>query len=216
MVELQEMIFIRKIFSIIRTLIEDKNERVQTRISWHKEIKILKKKHLKNCKVLSDRNVLLSCLPKKGVVAEIGVDLGNFTKEILNISKVKKLVLIDIKLDKELDKKLQTFPKKKVDFVLNDSVKALKKFPDKTFDWIYIDTSHEYYQTKKELSISKNKVKRGGYICGHDYILFSYTEEMKYGVVKAVNEFCTEKNWEIAFLTLEPHGYYSFALREIS
>lgn len=131
MVKLQEMIFIRKIFSIIRTLIEDKNERVQTRISWRKEIKILKKKHLKNCKVLSDRNVLLSCLPKKGVVAEIGVDLGNFSKEILNISKVKKLVLIDIKLDKELDKSFKLFQKRRLILFLTILLKLLKNFQTK-------------------------------------------------------------------------------------
>jgi len=34
-------------------------------------------------------------VPSKGIVAEVGVDEGNFSKEILSITKPKMLYLID-------------------------------------------------------------------------------------------------------------------------
>jgi hypothetical protein len=81
---------------------------------------------------------------------------------------------------------------------------------------IYIDTSHAYEQTKKELEISRLKIKRGGIISGHDYCQGNVNKALNYGVVNAVNEFCVKHNWEIIYLTLESDGFSSFALKKIS
>jgi predicted O-methyltransferase YrrM len=202
-------------FPFLKNPFHKNKSKIHERELWHKDIKLLKQKHLKNCQVIADRTQLLHHLPKKGIVAEIGVEYGFFSKEILKITKPKKMVLVDIILTDILKKNLETSIFQKVEFIKNDSVEVLKKFPEHYFDWVYIDSSHEYVQTKKELELCRRKVKKGGYICGHDYILFSYVEDMQYGVVKAVNEFCIKNNWEIRFLTLDPHGYYSFALKEI-
>jgi len=52
--------------------------------------------HIKNAKLLPNRNELLSVLPKNGIVAELGVDEGHFSDLILNINNPKTLHLIDL------------------------------------------------------------------------------------------------------------------------
>jgi hypothetical protein len=55
------------------------------------------------------------------------------------------------------------------------------------------------------LNLSYNKIKQGGFICGHDY-----TKVMFEGVVRAVDEFCIEKNLEIKYITKD--GCPSFCI----
>lgn len=204
-----------RLISIIKSASTKETSTFQTRSKWSHGIIPLTEKHLKNSRVVSNRVELLKSLPKKGIVAEIGVEYGIFSKEILQITHPKKLILIDNNLTEKLKKNLRTKLFIPAQFILNDSVRALKALPNEYFDWVYIDTFHDYHQTKRELNASKYKVKKGGLICGHDYILYSYAEERRYGVIKAVNEFCTQYNWEIIYLTNEPHGYHSFVLREL-
>jgi len=67
------------------------------------------------------------------------------------------------------------------------STSASKQFKDHYFDWIYIDGSHEYEDVKADLAYWIPKVKKGGYICGHD---FSLDDNWKWeGVHGAVCEF---------------------------
>jgi len=66
------------------------------------------------------------------------------------------------------------------------------------------------------MEITRFKVKKGGIIAGHDYCNGDVKDAFHYGVVRAVNEFCEKYNWEFIYLTLEPHGSLSFALKEIS
>jgi len=67
------------------------------------------------------------------------------------------------------------------------STSASKQFEDHYFDWIYIDGSHIYEDVKADLAYWIPKVKKGGYICGHD---FSLDDNRKWeGVHGAVCEF---------------------------
>lgn len=50
-----------------------------------------------------------------------------------------------------------------------DSLEACAKFNDGFLDFVFIDSSHLYEQTKKEISAWYNKVKDLGYLAGHDY-----------------------------------------------
>jgi len=54
-------------------------------------------------------------------------------------------------------------------FHIDDDVGCLKGFGDFYFDWVYLDSSHEYEHTKKELAVLKRKVRRGGLIAGDDW-----------------------------------------------
>lgn len=50
-----------------------------------------------------------------------------------------------------------------------DSVKAADFFGAGTFDLVFIDTSHEEEQTKREILAWSPKLKPGGLLCGHDF-----------------------------------------------
>lgn len=63
----------------------------------------------------------------------------------------------------------------------------LVSLPDRFLDWVYIDTTHAYEQTKLELSLALKKVKVGGYIMGDDYN--SHINAYHQGVYRAVQEF---------------------------
>lgn len=52
---------------------------------------------------------------------------------------------------------------------VEEDLECLKKFKDNYFDWVYIDLSHDYNHSMQELKILKNKVKKSGIICGHDW-----------------------------------------------
>ena len=73
-----------------------------------------------------------------------------------------------------------------------DSVQFLESFPDNYFDFIYIDTSHQYEHTKNELNLSLRKIKNSGIIAGHDYNLDRFEE-----VVRAVDEFSKKNNLKL-------------------
>lgn len=103
----------------------------------------------------------------------------------------------------------------KVDVIKSDSIIALSQFPDKYFDWIYLDSSHSYEHTKRELEIAQHKIKPDGLICGHDYTLGNWMIWIRFGVIEAVNEFCSEHNFEFANFTMEPSMFFSYGLRKI-
>jgi predicted O-methyltransferase YrrM len=61
---------------------------------------------------------------------------------------------------------------------------VFKQFPDRTFDLVYIDAEHTYESVFRDIKQWLPKVKRGGWIAGHDY-----THDVSYGgVVIAVDE----------------------------
>lgn len=181
-------------------------------------------KHLSNTELVVDRTALLEQLPKHGVVAELGVDTGDFSNEIYSITSPSELYLVDAwastryndaKMEYVLDRFSSEIEEGTVNVIRNLSDVALNEFDDGFFDWVYIDTTHSYEQTKTELEISRRKVKEGGFIAGHDYCVGNVEKGLSYGVIEAVHEFCAEYDWEITHLTLETSGYRSFALRSI-
>lgn len=184
----------------------------------------LKEKHLANTKLLPDRMHLLDLMPKEGVVAELGVDQGGFSKQIMDRTKAKKLHLVDFWGSKRYNQNKRQgvenlFSKelesKQVEINIGYSTKVGAEFPENYFDWIYIDTDHSYQTTKDELHTYAPKMKAGGIIAGHDYIIANWNGIVKYGVIEAVHEFCLEKDWEIIYITTEQSNNPSFAIRKM-
>lgn len=172
--------------------------------------------------VLPNRDALAMCLPKRKVVAEIGVFCGDFSKSILGRSFPKKLHLIDCWAyakerewpDAEYQEKntpenwdsayntiLRIFTseikQKQVQVHRGYSFEVLNQFPDSYFDWIYLDAEHSYSSVKRDLELSASKVKPEGLICGDDYIEGNPVDGFEYGVIEAVNEFCSSRQWRI-------------------
>ena len=65
----------------------------------------------------------------------------------------------------------------------------MHRIPDKSLDWIYIDSNRQYETTKSDLNLALLKVKDGGIIAGHDYTRGNPYTGVPYGVIAAVHEF---------------------------
>jgi hypothetical protein len=81
---------------------------------------------------------------------------------------------------------------KPVNHIINSirttSLQASQCYKDRSIDFVFIDAAHDYENVKADLNAWYPKVKKGGFIGGHDYPGFD-------GVVHAVNEFfMTERN----------------------
>lgn len=185
----------------------------------------LSTRHLSNLRIVPDRDSFLNALPKGGVVAEAGVDHGDFSARILAITQPSTLHLIDVWSSKRYHSGLEDFVRKRfareiaskqVRIDLGLSTDVLPRFPDGYFDWIYIDTDHGYTVTAAELAMARNKLKAGGIIAGHDYVTGNWDGGVRYGVVEAVHEFCVKHDWELILLTHETDRHLSFAIRAIS
>lgn len=96
-------------------------------------------------------------------------------------------------------------------------------FEDESLDFVYIDGNHKYDFVVEDINLWYPKVKRGGLVMGHDYILFNGTKEGWYldlkfadnkkdkhiwssdgkdyigdfGVNPAVDEFCKKHGYEV-------------------
>lgn len=215
-----QIILKKKLGTIIFQWVKEKN-----RIQSAKLPKVqIDEAIIKNTKLLLNREKLLEHLPKKGIVAELGVDEGNFSEVILNKCQPEKLHLIDI-----WDSEIYNDVKRKyveqrfdpeirsgiVEINLGYSTEIGAKFEDNYFDWIYIDTDHTYTTTKNELEIWSPKIKEGGIIAGHDFIEGYWDGLVRFGVKEAVYEFCGNNNWEIVYLTMDNREHPSFAIRKI-
>ncbi len=200
--------------------------RHQARSNENKKIPLvaLEYKHIANCILLTDRDELIRKLPKNGFAAELGVANGDFTESILRNNNPSSLHLVDIweserynesLFNNVIDKFTQEINKGKVKIHREFSEIAATKFPDNFFDWVYIDTTHSYEQTKLELELYSQKIKPDGIIAGHDYILGNWVDDYRYGVIEAVHEFCKNYNYRIKYLTMDLSEFQSFAIEKI-
>jgi len=177
-------------------------------------------------KIFDTREELFKILPKKMSVIELGVFKGDFSKFIYETMNPSNLYLIDIfegimgsgdkdgqnmqfvNLSNEYENIKQYFIDKPNVFVIKSTTfNFLSSIDDETIDLIYIDANHEYSSVKEDLTKSFNKIKYGGYICGHDY-----TSPRFDGVVKAVDEFCEEKKLIIDYITKD--GCPTYCIRK--
>jgi uncharacterized Rossmann fold enzyme len=76
--------------------------------------------------------------------------------------------------------------------IRKDSREAAKDIPDGSLDFVFIDADHTYEGCKGDIEAWLPKVKKGGFISGHDY---ENTEYPAWGVKQAVDERfgCPEK-----------------------
>jgi hypothetical protein len=130
--------------------------------------------------------------------AEVGVHTGHHATQILNgYLNIEKLVLVDPwvpysekkdsfeEFDTRYKQVCKLFDgKKNVEIIRDYSVEASKLYPDKFFDFIYLDGDHEYSSVMDDLESWYPKLKTYGVMCGDD---FGHPSGL--GVIKAVTEF---------------------------
>jgi len=197
--------------------------KVDSDINFAQQVR-LSQKNINNLKVVLNRELLLKNLPKEGIIAELGVDKGDFSDKIISLTHPKKLYLIDIWDSERYNMDKMVYVKKrfqkeidtgKVIIIKGTSENELLKFENGHFDWIYIDTAHTYEQTVRELDLCRQKVKDGGIIAGHDYCQGDIKNAQAYGVVQAVNQFCIKYDWEFIYITHETDRTLSFAIKKL-
>jgi len=118
------------------------------------------------------------------VGAEIGVERGIFSKSILEQNPGMKLYCVDawkvykgyrdhVNQDKitryyeETKKRLKPFD---VEIIRDWSMEAVKKIPDESLDFVYIDGNHDFQHVTNDIVEWSKKVRKGGIIAGHDYV----------------------------------------------
>lgn len=132
-----------------------------------------------------DRQFLLDMLPKGSVGAEIGVHLGDFSQEIIDIISPGELHLIDpwehltssiyktawygggakggqVEMEERYasirERFYQCLHANQVKVHRGYSTDILRQFPDQYFDWVYIDGNHLYEYVRKGLELSFQKM----------------------------------------------------------
>jgi hypothetical protein len=183
-----------------------------------------REENVSGCELVLDREQLLRRLPSGGLVAELGVDSGDFSEQILKVTSPRTLVLVDIwGTDRYGTDKFEAVQARfqgpmgqgQVSILRRMSIEAAAEFPDGHFDWVYIDTDHLYPTTRDELAAWAPKVKAEGFIAGHDYAMGNWETGYTYGVVQAVTEFCVRQNWRLSHLTADFTENYSFAITRL-
>lgn len=117
------------------------------------------------------------------VGAEIGVDAGSYSLIICEGILKLKLYCVDSwtlypeyrdkftqkKMDDALALAISRLQKYDVEFINKFSMEAVKMFPDKSLDFVYIDANHEYPFVTQDIIHWSKKVRSGGVVAGHDY-----------------------------------------------
>lgn len=181
--------------------------------------------HVSDCRLIPGRSDLLAMIPKRSVIAELGVNMGDFSSEILKICEPKQLHLIDIwgseRYHDDLFEGVKDRFKEQIEngtVVIHRmlSVEAANLFTDDFFDFVYIDTVHDYPTTRDELRAYAPKLKPDGILAGHDYNKGNWVKGLRYGVIEAVHEFAKNENWKLAAITANYPESPSFALQRLA
>jgi hypothetical protein len=164
---------------------------------------------LANCKVCASRRFLVSQLPHRGCIAEVGTARGKFAEFILIANDPAELHLIDLDLSQLpasllSDERVRTHE--------GFSHKVLETFPGSYFDWIYIDGDHSYDGVRRDIEAAAAKVKPSGFLVFDDFFHIGL-DLGSYGVQRAVVEFAVEQLWEFAWFAIQPLGNHNVALR---
>lgn len=176
---------------------------------------MLTERHLENCRLLPCREAILQKMRVGVVAAEVGVETGQFSRSILDICKPSKLHLIDHDLHRfSIHEKFKNeIDAGTVYLHEGDSSSIIQEFPDRYFDFIYIDADHSYQGVKRDIQAARSKINEQGFLLFNDYTYWSPAECVRYGVIQAVNELCIEEDWEILYFALAHYMYCDVALK---
>lgn len=169
---------------------------------------------IKMLKQLSSRNGLIHLLNDLGLNgegAELGVHRGKFSEQILSIwNPPGRLHMIDVweEIDnynyvrsKDMEyaiNRVKKFDNNRYNIVKKYTTEAALLYPNEYFDFIYLDASHTYESSRRDIQMWWPKLKRGGIFCGDDYINGNFEAAgYRFGVKDAVDEFASFYNLRV-------------------
>jgi hypothetical protein len=168
----------------------------------------------------------------KGV--EVGTFKGQFSKEIMN-NWSGTLYMVDVWRPLESEYDDSSNHGKYDGGVYNNAMENIKGFEDRaimvratseissdmfndeSLDFVYIDANHAYDYVVQDIKLWHPKVKKGGYLCGHDYLSLNWNDDKNisenkkdkfiwstggvymgvFGVNPAVDEFCQKYGYTL-------------------
>jgi len=166
---------------------------------------------------LTRAKVFRDVIAPGGVGVECGVFKGEFSLALLEELEPRTLYLVDpwYLLAKEwhwgegdrstisaLCDILRTFETelvaRRVVLRIGDDVETLGQMPAEHLDWAYLDSSHQYGPTVRELAALRKVVKPGGIVSGHDWQ--PDPDHRHHGVCKAVREAVDRGEFEMVLV----------------
>jgi hypothetical protein len=162
---------------------------------------------------------MLDFIPQDSVGAEIGVFTGLFSSLLAKERKISRITFVDPWWKTFGDyypdwgvytdygrvntwKAFQVATRRISQFALPDrmvevasSYEWLEGQPDESLDWVYLDSTHSYEGTKRELSLLDLKIKDTGLVLGDDWQ--SNRSHFHHGLCLAVNECIKRTNFEL-------------------
>jgi hypothetical protein len=193
-------------------------------------------RHVRDARLYSDRFEMLRGFvlpPGEGVIGEVGVAVGTFSTFLIDLFKPQTFVAFDL-FDLHTNATLwgqQTsvvlegkthydfyrdrFASSPTRVVMEQglSYETLAKYPDQSFDSLYIDAGHQYEDVKRDAENARTKIKADGILVFNDYIMFDHLHWHPYGVVAAVNELIVQDDWQVIGFALEQKMFCDIALR---
>lgn len=177
---------------------------------------------------IEGREDVLRLAPTGGVGAELGVFTGRFSEVLVRATAPKKLFLVDGwrkiynthfpnwgsytdygRLPTEAALKLVGARAQllggDIEIVEETSTAWLARQAEQSLDWAYLDTSHAYANTLRELALLEKALKPHGVVLGDD--CRADPQHRHHGVFMAVRDFCRERPYEI--IHMDAHGQWA-------
>jgi len=136
--------------------------------------------------------------PDLKVGAEVGVAAGQHIKAIMEETKIEKMYGIDAYMPEswnvnvpvtsfdeiynEVNSMLSSYGDR-VELIRKKSTEAAPDFEDGTLDFVFIDAGHDYENCYNDINYWHNRVRKGGYVMGHDWEHVNFP-----GVMQAVTD----------------------------
>lgn len=198
---------------------------------------VLHEAHVRNCRLLPNRLAILDHMSHHGVVAELGVGWGDFSAQILEVTRPREFHAVDLFgwhdvptvwgcSTREIlrgrthenfyrDRFATHISKGTMRVQKGLSWEVLSRCPDASFDVIYIDAGHDRESVTRDATCSVRKLKPDGFLIFNDYTMFDHVAMEPYGVVHAVNDLCVTQHYEMAYFAMHELMFCDVVLRKM-
>jgi SAM-dependent methyltransferase len=201
----------------------------------HMDFPTLSSQHLADARIFAARDDMLGCLGirRNGIIAEVGVGIGWFSRQLVDMLRPARFVAIDTfqlhtlatiwgrpttdvfgaRTHREYYEGIMQDAPCTVSIDAGLSHECLAAYPDGYFDLIYLDCDHSYESVKRDCELARRKLSHDGVLVLNDYIMFDHLAGMPYGVVPAANELIVNGDWKVIGFALQQHMFCDIALR---